>query len=156
MIPDDYYYMHFALAEAQNALARGDVPVGAVLVKDDAVISAGSDTKISDPTEHAEIIAIRSGSRKLGSWNLSGCSLYVTLEPCPMCAGACVNARVSRVVYGAKNYRSGAAGTLYNILQDSRLNHTCEVRAGVMETECLSILQGYFLRRREKRCCKHA
>ena len=151
----DDYYMHLALDEAYSASARGDVPVGAVLVKDSAVISAGSDTKISDPTEHAEIIAIRSGSRKLGSWNLSGCSLYVTLEPCPMCAGACVNARVSRVVYGAKNYRSGAAGTLYDILRDTRLNHTCEVRAGVMENGCLSILQGFFLRRREKRCCKH-
>ena len=154
MTVDDYYYMHLALDEAYGALARGDVPVGAVLVKDSAVISAGSDTKTVDPTEHAEIAAIRSGSRKLGSWNLSGCSLYVTLEPCPMCAGACVNARVSRVVYGAKNFRSGAGGTLYDILRDCRLNHVCEVRAGVMETECLSVLQGYFVRRREKRCCK--
>ncbi len=154
MAVDDYYYMHLALDEAYSASARGDVPVGAVLVKDRAVISAGSDTKIADPTEHAEIVAIRSGSRKLGSWNLAGCSLYVTLEPCPMCAGACVNARVSRVVYGAKNFRSGAGGTLYDILRDSRLNHMCEVRAGVLETECLSVLQGYFLRRREKQCCK--
>ena len=150
MTLDDNYYMHIAFAEAHNALARGDIPVGAVLVKDNAVISSGSDTKIADPTEHAEIIAIRSGSRKLGSWNLSGCTLYVTLEPCPMCAGACVNARVSRVVYGAKNYKSGAAGTLYNILQDDRLNHTCEVTSGVLETECLKLLQDYFLNRRSK------
>ena len=158
MTSDDYSYMQSALDEAHKALSRGDVPVGALLVKDGAVISSGSDTKISDPTEHAEIIAIRSGCRKLGHWNLSGCTLYVTLEPCPMCAGACVNARVSRVVYGAKNYKSGAGGTLYNILNDSRLNHTCNVRAGVMEAECLELLQGYFLRRREagRKCFRHA
>ena len=139
------------MTEAENALSRGDVPVGAVLVKGDAVLASGSDMKSLDPTEHAEMNAIRRGAQKLGHWNLAGCTLYVTLEPCPMCAGACVNARVSRVVYGAKNYRSGAGGTLYNILSDSRLNHVCEVRAGVMENECLEILQGYFLRRRGKR-----
>ena len=146
----DEYYMKLALVEAGNAEARGDVPVGAVIVKDNYVVSAGSDTKSIDPTEHAEIIAIRSGAEKLGGWNLSGCTLYVTLEPCPMCAGACVNARLSRVVYGAKNYKSGAAGTLYNILQDDRLNHTCEVKGGVLETECLKLLQDYFLNRRSK------
>ena len=151
MTPEDNYYMQCALHEAENALSRGDVPVGAVLVKDNEVLSSGSDMKALDPTEHAEIIAIRSGSQKLGRWNLSGCTLYVTLEPCPMCAGACVNARLSRVVYGAKNYRSGAGGTLYNILRDTRLNHVCEVQAGVMENECLGILQGYFLRRRGER-----
>ena len=151
MLAEDNYYMQCALNEAESALSRGDVPVGAVIVKDNAVIASGSDTKISDPTEHAEIIAIRSCSQKLGSWNLSGCTLYVTLEPCPMCAGACVNARVSRVVYGAKNYKSGAGGTLYNILNDSRLNHTCRVEPGIMERECLEILQGYFLRRRERK-----
>ena len=151
MAVDDNDYMQCALDEARNALSRGDVPVGAVIVKENAVLSSGSDMKSIDPTEHAEIIAIRESSRKLGSWNLSGCSLYVTLEPCPMCAGACVNARVSRVVYGARNYKSGAGGTLYNILNDSRLNHTCEVVPGIMENECLEILQGYFLRRRENR-----
>ena len=146
----DEYYMKLALVEARSAANRGDVPVGAMIVKNGAVVSAGSDTKSIDPTEHAEIIAIRSGAEKLGGWNLSGCTLYVTLEPCPMCAGACVNARVSRVVYGAKNYKSGAAGTLYNILQDDRLNHTCEVTSGVLETECLKLLQDYFLNRRSK------
>ena len=151
MNPEDNYYMQCALDEAESALLRGDVPVGAVLVKDNAIVSSGSDMKALDPTEHAEIIAIRSGSQKLGHWNLSGCTLYVTLEPCPMCAGACVNARVSRVVYGAKNYRSGAGGTLYNVLRDTRLNHVCEVLAGVMQNECLGILQGYFLRRRGRR-----
>ncbi len=153
MTPDDFYYMQAALNEAHSALSRGDVPVGAIIVKDNAALSSGSDKKYSDPTEHAEMSAIRSCSEKLGHWNLSGCTLYVTLEPCPMCAGACVNARVSRVVYGAKNYKSGAGGTLYNILRDSRLNHMCEVEAGILEAECLRILQDYFLDRRNKLSC---
>ena len=146
---DDNYYMQRAFDEAKLAFQRGDVPVGALVVKNGGIIASGSDRKISDPTEHAEMIAIRSSSEKLAHWNLTGCTLYVTLEPCPMCAGACVNARVSRVVYGARNYRSGAGGTLYNILSDSRLNHVCRVTAGVMENECVKILQDYFLRRRK-------
>ncbi|MBR0257927.1 MAG: tRNA adenosine(34) deaminase TadA [Synergistaceae bacterium] len=146
---DDYSYMKAALSEAMKSSARGDVPVGAVVVKGNEILSSAGDTKHHDPTEHAEIIAIREAAGKLSRWNLTGCTLYVTLEPCPMCAGACVNARVSRVVYGARNYRSGAGGTLYNILRDSRLNHMCEVRAGVMESECLRLLQDYFLRRRK-------
>lgn len=155
MTADDYYYMQKALDEAKIAFSRGDVPVGALIVKNGEILSYGSDSKISDPTEHAEIIAIRSCAKKLSHWNLSGCTLYVTLEPCPMCAGACVNARVSRVVYGAENFRSGAGGTLYNILRDSRLNHMCRVTAGVMEAECAKILQDYFIRRR-KSCSLHA
>lgn len=146
----DYYFMHAAIQEAENAFIRGDVPVGALIVRDDNILSYGSDKKISDPTEHAEIIAIRSCAEKLGHWNLSGCTLYVTLEPCPMCAGACVNARLSRVVYGAKNFRAGAGGTLYNILCDTRLNHTCEVNSGIMSTECADILREYFMQRRKK------
>ena len=149
---DDNYYMKEALNEAQKAFSRGDVPVGALIVKGNNILSFGSDRKYSDPTEHAEIIAIRSSAEKYGHWNLSGCTLYVTLEPCPMCAGACVNARLSRVVYGAKNYRTGAGGTLYNILHDTRLNHVCEVRSGIMENECLKILQDYFFLRRKKSC----
>ena len=141
--------MSAALVEAQKALLRGDVPVGALIVKENNILSFGSDYKISDPTEHAEIIAIRSCAKKLNHWNLTGCTLYVTLEPCPMCAGACVNSRISRVVYGAKNYKSGAGGTLYNILHDSRLNHVCEVKSGVMNIECLKILQDYFINRRK-------
>ena len=152
---NDNYFMQAALDEAQKAFSRGDVPVGALIVKDEKILSFGSDFKISDPTEHAEIIAIRSCSEKLNHWNLKGCTLYVTLEPCPMCAGACVNSRISRVVYGAKNFKSGAGGTLYNILNDSRLNHVCEVCSGVMSVECLSILQDYFLNRRKKSCSQH-
>ena len=152
---DDYSYMKAALVEAMKASARGDVPVGAIVVKGNEILSSAGDMKHHDPTQHAEITAIREAAEKLSSWNLTGCTLYVTLEPCPMCAGACVNARVSRVVYGARNYRSGAGGTLYNILRDSRLNHICEVKAGVMESECLRALQDYFLRRR-KSCFQRA
>ena len=146
---DDNYYMAMALAEAQDAIKRGDVPVGALIVRDGGILSSASDKKHIDPTQHAEITAIRSCAEKLSHWNLSGCTLYVTLEPCPMCAGACVNARVSRVVYGARNYRSGAGGTIYNILHDSRLNHMCEVSGGIMENECVKILQDYFIQRRQ-------
>lgn len=149
---DDNFFMRAALLEAQEAFSRGDVPVGALIVKDGEILSKGSDKKISDPTEHAEIIAIRSAAEKLNHWNLTGCTLYVTLEPCPMCAGACVNARLSRVVWGAKNYKSGAGGTLYNILSDSRLNHVCKIKPGVMSSECLKILQDYFFIRRKKSC----
>ncbi|MBQ3457433.1 MAG: tRNA adenosine(34) deaminase TadA [Synergistaceae bacterium] len=156
MTSDDHdHYMKLALLEAQKAFSRGDVPVGALLVKDGVIVSSGSDRKISDPTEHAEIIAIRSFAQNSGCWNLSGCTLYVTLEPCPMCAGACVISRVSTVVYGAKNYRSGAGGTLYNILRDSRLNHTCEIHSGIMENECVKILQDYFIQRRHVQCFRN-
>lgn len=141
--------MRAALQQAQKSFSRGDVPIGAVIVRGGEIISQGSNEKTQDPTQHAEIFAIREAAKKISSWNLSGCDLYVTLEPCPMCAGACVNARISRVIFGAKNHKSGAAGTLYNILQDTRLNHTCEVVSGVMRQECLSLLQEYFLQRRK-------
>ena len=155
-MPADNFFMQEAINQAKNALSRGDVPVGALIVHENKILSSGSDKKFLDPTEHAEIIAIRSCAEKINHWNLSGCTLYVTLEPCPMCAGACVNARISRVVYGAKNFKSGAGGTLYNILSDSRLNHVCKVKSGVMASECLEILQEYFIRRRNKQCCRHA
>ena len=156
IINHDELFMTEALNEARKAFNRGDVPVGALIVRDNKVISTGSDKKISDPTEHAEIIAIRSCAQKINHWNLTGCTLYVTLEPCPMCAGACVNSRISRVVYGAKNYKSGGGGTLYNILCDSRVNHTCKVKGGVMASECTSILQEYFINRRNNKSCRHA
>ena len=152
MNPDDNYFMDAALNEARKAFDRGDVPVGALLVHENKILSSGSDHKATDPTEHAEIIAIRSGAAKLNRWNLSGCTLYVTLEPCPMCAGACVNARISRVVYGANNFKSGAGGTLYNILNDSRLNHVCKIESGVLKSECLNLLQNYFFIRRQTQC----
>lgn len=156
MASDDDYFMLQAVNQAVKASSRGDVPVGALIVRGKTILSYGSDTKTDDPTSHAEIVAIRSCSRKLGGWNLNGCTLYVTLEPCPMCAGACVNSRLSRVVFGAKNPKAGAGGTLYNILADSRLNHVCEVRSGVMASECVKVLQEYFLRRRKQSCSLRA
>lgn len=140
--------MRGALEEARRALERGDVPVGALVVLNGEVLGTGSNCKDVDPTAHAEVQALRMAAAKLGRWNLRGCALYVTLEPCPMCAGACVNARVSRVVFGAADPRAGAGGSLYNILHDTRLNHRCKVRAGVLSAECSGLLQEYFLRRR--------
>ena len=156
MTADDNYFMRQAVSHALIASSRGDVPVGALIVRNGEIISSGSDIKTDDPTAHAEMNAVREAAQKLGHWNLSGCTLYVTLEPCPMCAGACVNSRLSRVVYGAKNPKAGAGGTLYNILHDTRLNHTCEVTSGVMAVECVKLLQDYFIRRRRQSCSRHA
>jgi len=147
MSPEEIY-MAQAVAEAERAFARGDVPVGAVLVKDGEVLGKGANVKTTDPTAHAEIQAIRMAAESLGSWNLSGCDLYVTLEPCAMCAGACVNARIRNVVFGAKDPKAGASGSLYNIPRDSRLNHRCGVRGGVMEAACAELLIRYFRLRR--------
>jgi tRNA(adenine34) deaminase len=140
--------MSLAIAEAEMAFARGDVPVGAVLVKDGSVLGRGANAKTTDPTAHAEIQAIRMAAESIGGWNLSGCDLYVTLEPCAMCAGACVNARVRNVVYGAKDPRAGASGSLYDIPRDARLNHRCGVYGGVMEAACAELLIKYFRLRR--------
>lgn len=148
---DDIFFMRLALTEAESALERGDVPVGAVVVRGGEVIGRGSNVKTSDPTAHAEMQAVRMAAQHIGHWNLGGCSLYVTLEPCPMCAGACVNARVSRVVFGASDAKAGAGGTLYNILRDTRLNHRCEVRSGVLADECAEMLSSYFMKRRQSR-----
>jgi len=155
MTPDFYYddslcFMSEAIVEAEKAFLRGDVPVGAVLVKDGAVLGRGSNVKTTDPTAHAEVQAIRMAAESLGNWNLSGCDLYVTLEPCAMCAGACVNARIRNIVFGAKDPKAGAVGSLYDIVRDARLNHRCGVRGGVMETVCAELLVKYFRLRREK------
>ena len=147
MSPDEIY-MSQALLEAESAFARGDVPVGAVLVRDGEIIGRGSNVKTTDPTAHAEIRAIREAAKLLGSWNLSGCDLYVTLEPCAMCAGACVNARIRNIVFGARDPKTGATGSLYNIPRDVRLNHRCGVRGGVMEVSCAELLVKYFRLRR--------
>ena len=141
--------MRRALEEARCALKRGDVPVGAVVVRKGAVIGAGSNVKTCDPTAHAELQAIRAASAHLETWNLMDCSLYVTLEPCPMCAGACVNARLSRVIFGAADSKAGAVGSLYDIPRDTRLNHRCRVLGGVLAEECAALLREYFLSRRK-------
>ena len=147
----DARFMAEALREAEIALARGDVPVGALVVRDEEVLARSSNVKTTDPTAHAEIRAIREAAEHIGRWNLRDCDLFVTLEPCPMCAGACVNARLRDVVFGARDFKAGAAGTLYNILRDTRLNHRCGVRGGVMEDMCAAPLVEYFRRRRRRR-----
>ena len=149
MISDEHF-MALALKQAEDASASGEVPIGAVLVKDGAVLIADRNRceELNDATAHAEILVLRRAGQFLGGWRLSGCILYVTLEPCPMCAGAMVQARLDRLVYGAADPKGGAAGTLYNIVQDSRLNHRLEVNGGVLEEECAVLLQQFFRKKR--------
>ncbi|NLK29910.1 MAG: nucleoside deaminase [Aminobacterium colombiense] len=141
--------MNMALDEARKAAEHGEVPVAALVVRNNEVIGKGSNSKHLDPTAHAEIIAIREATERLGTWNLRGSTLYVTLEPCPMCAGAIVLSRIKCLVYGAADPRAGACGTLYNIVQDSRLNHRCEVIKGVLAQESANLLWDYFKKRRQ-------
>ena len=143
---EDTVYMSLALKQARLAAAEGEVPIGAVLVCDGAVVAHGRNARESaaDPTAHAELIAIREGAERLGRWRLSGCTLYVTLEPCLMCAGALVNARIGRLVYGASDPKAGAVGTLYDLSADARLNHRYEVTTGVLGDECGRLLKEFF------------
>ena len=142
--------MRAALAEARAAAAHDDVPVGAVVVVSGEIVSwAGNERELrSDPTAHAEALALRGASQALGSWRLDGATLYVTLEPCPMCAGAAVLARLERLVYGPRDPRAGAALSLYNIVQDPRLNHHVDITLGVLEEESRSLLRSFFEPRR--------
>jgi tRNA(adenine34) deaminase len=141
-----------ALAEARRAAGIGEVPIGAVVVRDGVVVGRGHNRREidGDPLAHAEILAIRQAASVAGGWRLAGCTMYVTLEPCAMCAGALVNGRVERLVYGAPDPKAGYCGTLGNVVQDPRLNHRLEVTAGVMEGESAALLRGFFasLRRR--------
>ena len=146
--------MRRALEQARLAPEHGDVPVGAVVLSPDGVVlaCAHNDREGStDPTAHAEVLAVRAAAAALGSWRLSGCTLVVTLEPCAMCAGALVLARLARVVYGASDPKAGAAGSLFDLLRDRRLNHRPEVVAGVLAEECAALLQDFFEQRREPR-----
>ncbi len=142
-----------ALAQARLAQDHGDVPVGAVVVRGGAVLAEAHNRREvdADPTAHAEIIAVRGASEALGSWRLDGCTLYVTLEPCTMCAGALVLARLPDLVYGAADPKAGAVGSLYDVAREPRLNHRVEVTAGVMAEECGALLQGFFRARRTRR-----
>lgn len=142
--------MRLALDEARRAMSHGDVPVGAVLVSDgEAIATAGNERELrNDPTAHAEMLCLRAGAERLGDWRLVGATLYVTLEPCPMCAGAMVWARIERVVYGPQDPIAGAAYSLYNIVQDARLNHSVEITAGVLEDESSELLRSFFRDRR--------
>jgi tRNA(adenine34) deaminase len=142
---DDEHWMAIALDEARLAAAAGDVPVGAVIVVNSDVIGRGRNRREvdHDPTAHAEIVALREAARTLGRWRVDA-TLYVTQEPCPMCAGAIVNARVVRLVYGCPNPKAGAVATLYQITTDTRLNHRVEVAGGVRADECAAVLSQFF------------
>lgn len=151
---EDIKYMKAALKQAQKALALGEVPIGAVIVEDGKIIGRGYNRRNTDHTTlaHAEITAIRKANRKVGDWRLEGCTLYVTLEPCQMCAGALVQSRIDRVVIGAPSFKSGCGGTLLNILQNNEFNHQVVVETGLLQEECTAILQQFFkeLRARNK------
>ena len=144
--------MRLALAEAAAALDHDDVPIGAVVVRDDEVVAAARNERElrGDPTAHAEVLALRAAAAAAGTWRLGGATVYVTLEPCPMCAGALVLARVARLVYGPQDPRAGAAYSLYNVVQDPRLNHSIEVTTGVLEEECAALLRQFFHTRRDR------
>ncbi|MFG2351783.1 tRNA adenosine(34) deaminase TadA [Streptomyces phaeochromogenes] len=140
--------MRLALDEAGSAVRGGDVPVGAVVLSPDGttVLATGHNEReaTGDPTAHAEVLAVRRAAAKLGQWRLGGCTLVVTLEPCTMCAGAIVQSRVDRVVYGARDEKAGAAGSLWDVVRDRRLNHRPEVIAGVLDEECARLLTDFF------------
>ncbi|MGD9722124.1 MAG: tRNA adenosine(34) deaminase TadA [Pirellulales bacterium] len=140
------FFMRMALAEAEAALAEDEVPVGAVIVHGERVIAAAHNQReqLHDPTAHAEMIAITQAAEALGSWRLEGCTLYVTLEPCPMCAGAVLQARIDTLVYGAADPKAGAVQTLYQLLSDPRLNHRTQTVGGVLVHECGGILTRFF------------
>ena len=151
---EDRKYMKEALKQAEKAIALGEVPIGAVIVENGRIIGRGYNRRNTDHTTlaHAEITAIRKANRKVGDWRLAGCTLYITLEPCQMCAGALVQSRIDKVVIGASSFKSGCGGTLLNILQNEAFNHQVEVVSGLMQEECTEILQRFFkdLRKRNK------
>jgi tRNA(adenine34) deaminase len=148
--PDDERVMRLALVEARTCLDHGDVPIGAVVTRGDDVLAAvGNRRELDgDPTAHAEILAVRAASAALGSWRLDGCTLTVTLEPCAMCAGAAVLARLDRVVFGAADPKAGFAGSLGDLLDDPRLNHAVASTGGVLADECGDLLRSFFRERR--------
>jgi len=148
---NDIDFMMESLKEAEKAFAKSEVPVGAVVVKDGEIIARGHNLRETqqDPTAHAEMIAIKESALRLGRWRLTDCTIYVTLEPCAMCAGAMVLARIQRLVYGASDPKAGAVGSLMNILSDKRLNHQVEVEAGILATECGDLLRSLFSTRRK-------
>ncbi len=146
----DERYMRMAIDAAQVAEENGDVPIGAVIVHEGRVIARAYNQReqLKDPTAHAEIIALTQAAAALGMWRLHGSTIYVTLEPCPMCAGALVMARLDRLVYGCADPKAGACGSLYDICRDGRLNHRLQVTAGVLAGDCADLLQAFFRRRR--------
>jgi len=148
--PDDLRFMEVAIDLAVRAGEAGEVPVGAVVVRDGKILGRGMNARESgrEPTLHAEIVALREAAFALGGWRLDNCTLYVTLEPCPMCAGALVQARIEELVFGCEDPKAGACGTLYDIPRDLRLNHRILVRKGILREECARILRDFFQARR--------
>lgn len=153
----DKLFMQAALEEAKKAQALGEVPIGAVIVKDGNIIAAGHNLRetVKDALCHAEVIAIHHACENLGGWRLEGCTLYVTLEPCPMCSGAIINSRIARVVYGAKDEKAGCCGSVANLFA-MPFNHTPIIEGGVLEAECTEILQVFFRELRQKKAAAKA
>lgn len=152
MTTDHAHYMRMAIERAREAGAAGDIPIGAVVVDSRGeVIAAGFNSREvdSDPTAHAEILALRSAGKFLNNWRLTGCTIYVTLEPCPMCAGAISMSRISRLVFGAWNDEYGASGSRWDLVRDQRLNHQVEVIPAIMESECASLVQEFLAEKRK-------
>jgi len=148
----DELYMRAALELARQGWEAGEVPVGAVVVKDGEIVGSGFNQPISahDPTAHAEVMALRDAAVRLGNYRLVGCTLYVTMEPCVMCAGAILHARIERLVYGAREYKTGAHGSVMDVFAEPRLNHHCEVTGGVLAEECAEMISGFFEARRQE------
>lgn len=155
-VMDDQYFMGLALEEAQKAADLGEIPIGAVLVQDNEVIARAHNMRETwqDATAHAEVIVIQEACKKLKRWRLSGCTLYVTVEPCPMCSGAIVNGRVDRVVYGCPDAKAGGAESIFNIITNPNLNHIACVMSGIREEECAQVMKTFFKRRREENKAK--
>lgn len=152
MTEQDHLFMAEAIGEARRAGLVGEVPIGAVVVKDGEIIARGHNLRESgaDPTAHAEMLAIKEASKRLGAWRLTDTTLYVTLEPCPMCMGAILQARITRLVFGPLDPKAGACGSLYDLSNDARLNHAVEVTSGIMEDESANLLKDFFRLLRSK------
>lgn len=153
MTEDAVKYMKEAIRQAKKAYALGEVPIGCVIVHEGKIIGRGYNRRTTEknPLAHAEMIAIRKASRKLGDWRLEGCRMYVTLEPCQMCAGAIVQARMEKVVIGCMNPKAGCAGSILDLLREEAFNHQAEVETGVLETECSEMMKAFFKELREKK-----
>src|SRR5213594_2608282 len=151
-LQSDHYFMGEALRQAARACAAEEVPIGAVIVLEGRIIARAFNQVelLKDATAHAEMLALTQAEQKVGDWRLTDCTLYVTKEPCPMCAGAMVHTRIARVVYGASDPKAGAAGSALNLLQFPTLNHRCEITSGVREPECRALLQTFFAEQRDK------
>jgi len=149
---DDELFMREALALAREAATLGEVPVGALVVRDGEIVGRGFNQPIrsDDPTAHAEIMALRDAAKNLGNYRLPGCELYVTLEPCVMCSGAIFHARIARVIYGARDYKTGVAGSVFDLYAETRLNHHAVIEGGMLAEECGALLSAFFAARRQR------